>query len=344
MLLSIALSGCQNIGDKSASLSVIYIVTAVLALALLIAYCCAAKKKDPWFLLLLISVLIVNIGYVALAVSNSLDEALLANRVAYLGSVFLPLSMYMIIVNVCNVRYRKWVSTAMLLIGVVVFLIAASPGYLDIYYKEVSFEKINGVSVLNKVYGPMHGIYLVYLLSYFIAMVATIVYATVKDKVDSTVYASILAAAVFVNIGVWLIEQMVRINFEILSVSYIISESFLLGLKLLMAENEKKKSAQLMVAAEPPALPVQTVTEADVPGDELTEKIEIFREGLSRLTPKEQELYNCYVAGKTTDVIMEELNIKENTLKFHNKNLYGKLGVKSRKQLMELHNHIAAIK
>ena len=33
---------------------------------------------------------------------------------------------------------------------------------------------------------------------------------------------------------------------------------------------------------------------------------------------------------------MASLNIKENTLKFHNKNIYGKLGVTSRKQLIEL--------
>jgi len=39
----------------------------------------------------------------------------------------------------------------------------------------------------------------------------------------------------------------------------------------------------------------------------------------------------------TTDVIMEKLAIKENTLKFHSKNLYSKLGVKSRRQLMEIH-------
>jgi len=32
---------------------------------------------------------------------------------------------------------------------------------------------------------------------------------------------------------------------------------------------------------------------------------------------------------------MNTLNIKENTLKYHNKNLYGKLGVSSRKQLLE---------
>ena len=39
---------------------------------------------------------------------------------------------------------------------------------------------------------------------------------------------------------------------------------------------------------------------------------------------------------------MAELNIKENTLKFHNKNLYSKLGVSSRKQLLEIYRTIKA--
>ena len=34
---------------------------------------------------------------------------------------------------------------------------------------------------------------------------------------------------------------------------------------------------------------------------------------------------------------MQELSITENTLKFHNKNLYGKLGVSSRKQLLAVY-------
>lgn len=35
------------------------------------------------------SVLVVNAGYFLLAVSGSLQQALMANRIAYLGSVFL---------------------------------------------------------------------------------------------------------------------------------------------------------------------------------------------------------------------------------------------------------------
>lgn len=348
-LLMISLTGCHAIGDKSASLSVIYCATAILSLIMLIVYCCVAKKKDPWFLLLFTSVLIVNIGYVTLAISRSLDEALLANRVAYLGSVFLPLSMWMIILNVTRIQYRKWLPGLMIAIGVIVFFIAASPGYLPIYYKEVTFEKINGVTVLNKVYGPLHGLYLIYLLGYFSAMIVTIVHATMQDKIDSISYAVILAIAVFVNIGVWMIEQLVRIDFEILSVSYIISESFLLGLHLFMAEQERK-NALLMQQVAPYTVPADspdagTVAPAAKKSFDHKEidqaRIDTFLAGISELTAKERMIYECHISGISTSEILEKLNIKENTLKFHNKNIYSKLGVSSRKQLQEIYRNIS---
>ena len=41
--------------------------------------------------------------------------------------------------------------------------------------------------------------------------------------------------------------------------------------------------------------------------------------------------------------IMANMNIKETTLKYHNRNLYGKLGVASRKELLEIHKHIKSV-
>lgn len=340
------LTGCNPIGEKAASMSVIYGVAAFLSLVLLVGYCAAAKKRDSWYLLLFASVMVVNIGYFALSISKGLGEALLANRLSYLGSVFLPLSMLMIIIHATHIRYKKRLPTLLLCLAVVVFLIAASPGYLPIYYKEVSFEIVNGVATLQKVYGPLHVLYLIYLLGYFSAMVATIIHATVKDKIDSLAYAVIIAIAVFVNIGVWMIEQLVYMEFEFLSISYIISESFLLGLHALMAERDKIKvtlaaSHEETIQQEKPLaqLPEQETTQP-IPVQDTQEKLELFIAGLNQLTPKEQELFECYVAGLTTDVIMEKLNIKENTLKFHSKNLYSKLGVKSRKQLVEQHRMV----
>ena len=200
---------------------------------------------------------------------------------------------------------------------------------------------MGGASALQKVYGPLHSLYLVYLLGYFSTMVITIIHATVKGKIDSLAYAVIIAIAVFVNIGVWMIEQLVYIPFEVLSISYIISESFLLGLHVLMAEAEKLKQSSFPAreAPQPAPLPETENVPQDLEQEE-QERLELFVAGLGQLTPKERELFDCYVAGLTTDVIMEQLNIKENTLKFHSKNLYSKLGVKSRKQLAELYNHL----
>jgi len=59
-----------------------------------------------------------------------------------------------------------------------------------------------------------------------------------------------------------------------------------------------------------------------------------FLKNLRKLTDTERQLFEHYLAGKTTKEIMALMTIKENTLKFHNKNLYDKLGVSSRKELL----------
>ena len=93
------------------------------------------KKKQPWFYVLYTSVLVVNIGYLLLAMAKTLDAALWANRIAYLGSVFLPLSMLKSIQKISKLNHPKWLNGMLIGISAVVFFIAASPGWLDIYYK-----------------------------------------------------------------------------------------------------------------------------------------------------------------------------------------------------------------
>ena len=323
ILGALTLSGCGT-EDKGGSLSTVYGIMAVLSLVLLLGYWLLMKKRDKWFLVLFSSVLVVNVGYFLLSVSHNLEWALHANRLAYLGSVFLPMAMLRIILDTVKLPVKRWLSWSLLGLGVLVFLVAASPGYLDIYYSNVRFERVNGVSRLVKEYGPLHMLNMVYLVGHFAAMITVIVSSVLKGRVRSSTYAVILAAAVFVNIGVWLTEQFVKMDFEILSVSYIISELFLLGLHKLMAEHERLKK-QLQAAPVTPRAPVSR------------DQAELFSRGLKELTQTERLVYECYVEGLNTAQILEKLNIKENTLKFHNKNLYGKLGVSSRKQLVEIH-------
>lgn len=64
------------------------------------------------------------------------------------------------------------------------------------------------------------------------------------------------------------------------------------------------------------------------------EEYKFFVENLSLLTPAEKRVYELYLSGKTAKQILEILYITENTLKYHNKNIYSKLGISSRKQLL----------
>ncbi len=349
LFLSSILSGCSVVGDKSTSFAVIYGVAALLSFLLLIGCCLLVKQKKVWFVLLFTSVLVVNIGYTLLAVSTSLEMALMANRVAYLGSVFLPFSMLMIILGVTNMQPKKWLPATLLGLAAVVFLIAASPGILEIYYKEVSFEIVSGVSTLNKVYGPLHPLYLFYLVGYFAAMVTIIIHASIKKTVDTTAHAVILTMAVLVNIGVWLIEQLADFDFEMLSISYIISELFLLSVHLVMNENQRLRQIAKQVETvqnltqQEPTVP-DVMLEAPLP-DETTDpvRLEAFINGIQKLTPTERAVYDAYIARATTKEVMFSLNITENTLKYHNRNLYGKLGVSSRKELLEIYKQVRAV-
>ena len=336
-------SGCAAVGEKAASLSIIYAATALSALLLLIGCCMLVRKNRMWFILLFSSVSVVNIGYTLLAVSTGLKMALWANRISYLGSVLLPLAMLMILLSVTVTPHPKWLHAVLGIFALLVFLIAASPGILPIYYKEVSFAVVDGISTLQKVYGPLHPLYLFYLLGYFSAMVAVIIRARAKKTIDTTAHATILIIAVFVNIGVWLIEQLTRIDFEMLSISYIISELFLLGAHLVMSENQRlhalinQVETARRLTRDTPSVPEQPVQQFE------PERLELFSDGIERLTATERAIYEAHLSRTTTREILESFHITENTLKYHNKNLYSKLGVSSKKELLEIYKYLKSL-
>ena len=54
------------------------------------------------------------------------------------------------------------------------------------------------------------------------------------------------------------------------------------------------------------------------------------------LSPRETEILNLLVQGRTRAYIQEDLVLAENTVKTHVAHIYGKLGVKDRKEMVDL--------
>ncbi|MDO4486653.1 MAG: LuxR C-terminal-related transcriptional regulator [Bacillota bacterium] len=335
-----ASSGKIDVSPSStACISIIYGVVCSVSLILLICQCCLIKDKDTRLNLLFVSVLICNIGYFALSISRTLEEALLANRIAYLGSVFLILFMLMIIVKVCNISYPSWLYAVFVCISIGVFLIAASGGYCGWYYESASLEIINGVSRLVKVYGPLHWVYYVYLLIYFLLMIAAIIYSLIRKTVESYKYAVFLAAVVFGNIGIWLIEQLIDMGFEFLSVSYVISEMLLLLLYGIIQDY----SARSFDASEPFGASGAFGSSGTQHSSDGSLKFADYRldyiigriPQIELLTSREMEVFEAILKNMKRKDIADELGVTEHTVKKHTSHIFEKLEVSSRRDLFE---------
>ena len=304
---------------------IVYGVIAIISLLLIVGYCSLIKERDIWFVLLFISVFIINAGYLTMSLSDTVAEALLANRISYLGSVFLPLCMFMIIMNVCKIAYSKWITCLLFAVSLVVFVIAASAGYTDWYYSDASIVFYDEAARLVKEYGPLHKVYYMYLFVYFITMAVMIVGSVLRKKVFQTKHAILLLCAVFGNILIWLIEQGLDLEFEFLSVSYIITEIFLLFLYGILQDY---------------GIVVSENIHGDFGADnsgEIDLEILIKRNPLlGELTGRELEVLKLLLEDKLKRKEMaEELSVTEHTIKKHTAHIFSKLEVSDRKELRD---------
>ena len=114
----------------------------------------------------------------------------------------------------------------------------------------------------------------------------------------------------------------------------------MLSVNFIMHENQRLRE---LVREKENALKVKPYEDLEINTEQIpvdNEQCEMFCAGVETLTQTERKIYDSYIKRITTKEIMASLNITENTLKFHNKNIYSKLGVGSRKELIEIYKQL----
>ena len=323
-------------------MSLAYGILCVISLTLIGVCLAVDRKKDICLLLLFISVFVCNLGQFLISVAPSLSFALNGNRIAYLGQVFLPLLMLKMIMNLCNLNYKKWLLPALTLISIAVLFVTLTPGFFSCYYKNISIEVINGATRLIRDYGPWHLLYYIYLLSYFALMLVVIIHATIKKKITSTLHTTFLLCAVLCSIVIWFAEQFLPRGFEFLTVSYVLSELFILLLygilqeygirgengSIIIANTSKKAEEYLAGTIHPGDSDDKTLfSEKDI------EHILSSDEFISLVTEREKEVLAKLLTNKQRKEIAEELFVTESTIKKHTSSIFAKFNVTNRFEL-----------
>lgn len=322
-------------------MSIAYGILCVISLALIGVCLAVDRKKDICLLLLFISVFVCNLGQFLISVAPSLSSALNGNRIAYLGQVFLPLLMLKMILNLCSLNYKKWLLPTLSFISISVLFVTLTPGFFPCYYKNVSIEVADGVTRLIRDYGPLHLLYYIYLLSYFALMLIVIIHSAVKKKITSTLHTTFLLCAVLCSIIIWFAEQFFPRGFEFLTVSYVISELFILLLygilqeygirgengRIIIANTSKKAEEYLSGAIQSDDDSTALFSEKDIDCILACEKI------VSRITEREKEVLIKLLANKQRKEIADELFVTESTIKKHTSSIYAKFNVANRFEL-----------
>ena len=326
-------SGGNVTSDKAGNVAIAYCIMAVISAFLLAGYLFLGKKKDNLFVMLFSSIVAVNGGYFFLSVSNTLTGAMMANRLSYMGAAYSMLLMLLIVMDTCRVRRSRGWTALLITVSTLAFLLAASGDGGGLYYEAVSIETVNGVTRLIKDYGPLHTLYPVYLLSYFVIMIVVIVYALYKKTLTSPKYAVFLAAVVLANLIVWGVEQIIDVEFEFLSLSYVATEIMLLAIYSMLRDYG-------IVRPDGEVVSVQMLTQlhtryvsGELPPD-MEKLFRDFAEKATTLSAAERRILQYYIEGNDTADIPELAYVTINTVKKHNRSIYQKLHVSSRDELM----------
>jgi DNA-binding CsgD family transcriptional regulator len=293
------------------------------------------KQKEPWLLILFLCVSIVNLGYLMLSLSKSLEFALFSNKVAYLGQVMMPMCMFMIISKLSGIPFHKGIVWMLIGLAAVLFGIICTTGYLDWYYVRASLAFENGAAYLVKEYGVLHPLNLYYVIAYFVGMLAVIVVSLRRKYGGSYKLAMFMLIIVFGNIGMWVVEKLVKTPFEILSISYLMSEFAFFFLYLILQDyiHIDDVPAMMPVVDRKQIIIVNNLTKA--------EKIQAILNTLPEetvLSNRQMDILQMILDFKSRKEIAQELHLSENTVKTHTGMLYKALGVSGRDEIYALFN------
>ena len=146
-----------------------------------------------------------------------------------------------------------------------------------------------------------------------------------RSKGNSQKLAGLMLVVVLGNIGMWIVEKLVPLNFEFLSVSYLMSEFVFFFVYWMLQDYIHLDDIP----------PTTVVISSDLDEETVMQLVQACP-NLDLLTTKEQEVLGRIIAGQSRKQMAKELYVSENTVKTHVKHVYEKLGVSGREEILAL--------
>lgn len=198
----------------------------VLSLVMLFMLTAFFKKQiSVYYSLLFAAITVSNLGYMQLVNAETLESAVYATQVVYLGASFLPFLAFACVSDLCQVRQRMWLNIPCITVGAAIFCGVISVGSSDIYYRDIRLVRTESYSFLEKTYGPLHRIYPVYLILLTSLAVWVVIRSFRKRKQISYVVSIVLAFIMSAEVLTYILERVLDIKLELLPFAFVLCQA-----------------------------------------------------------------------------------------------------------------------
>lgn len=165
---------------------------------------------------------VINVAFILLAHSHTIDEALVALRITYIGGCYVLVAAMFLILGICGINLKPWLRTLIIAITSAIYVTTLTIGHNDIFYVgKPDLAYFDGAAyITNKTYGPMHTVFYVMIGILYAATIAVLIYSFFKKRQFPKLILILMVIAVSVSIIGFFGGRFITDKIELLPLTY----------------------------------------------------------------------------------------------------------------------------
>lgn len=190
---------------------------------LIIWYKYEIRKTNYFYMVIIMLMMVSNAGYLAVALSTNMEEAILANKIVYIGGCFIPPAILSLICTLINYKIPSWIKGIIYGFSGLVYGLVLTTGYSDWYYKDIYLKKYRDASVIGHTNGICYKLFYVLLVGHAVAEIG-LMFVTIKKREKISQKNLISLSLIFiVNIYLFIVGKFINPSIEVTPLTYAVS-------------------------------------------------------------------------------------------------------------------------
>ncbi len=190
-------------------------------------------KLHCYLLFSCIAILINNAGYLFEITSTSEASCLVALKLSYVGRVWLALSLFLFISELCRFRIHRLIKTSFVVFHCITYLFILSLEKHNLYYTSINYVDDGIFPRLEHENGIIHHIFMALQLFYIFFGIAWLIYSCYKEKNKTRRGSLNLVIAAFIIESVFFVIQITKAlpiteYYDVTMIGYFIGTIFMI--------------------------------------------------------------------------------------------------------------------